>query len=78
MSSVATFLMRLVGVAPEQKEAEARFRRSLRQHEESEGALDSILGDLKRINRKAERNVELTKSVLTTRGQTDATPTGTD
>ena len=71
-SIVPTFILRLVGQAPDQKEAEKQFRKSLEQHEESEKELDDILGSLQDINKKAKRNIELNKTILPTRS--DMTP----
>jgi len=69
---VPTFILRLVGQSPEQKEAQQQFRKSLEQHEESEKELDDILGSLQDINKKAKRNIDLNKTLLPTRS--DMTP----
>ena len=64
MSSIASFFLRLVGADPEQKEAEHRFRESLRKSEETDEQLDEILGSLKQVNTKVRRNRELTRTMI--------------
>jgi hypothetical protein len=64
VSLVTDFFLRLIGSSPEQREAEDEFRRSLRRHEESDAALDSILDNLKSINTRAQKQVDLTRTLL--------------
>lgn len=61
---VPSFLLRLVGRSPEQREANIKFRKSLERHKESEKELDDILGSLQSINVRAKRNVVLNTTVI--------------
>jgi hypothetical protein len=69
---VPSFILRLMGKAPEQKEAERQFRRSLEQHEQSEKDLDDILGRLHSLNIWAKKSVEHNRSLVPPRS--DHTP----
>ena len=65
MSTVATWLWAIVGVdVVDRRETEERFRRSLRDHEDADENLDDILSNLRRINTKASRQVDLNKTML--------------
>lgn len=64
MSIVPKFLRLLLGTDPEQLKAEERFRKSLKLSEESEAKLDDILGDLKRINKKAKSHTLANRTLL--------------
>jgi len=74
MSGVTTFLLRLVGADPEQKETQRQFRESLKKVDEVDGKLNDILGDINRINRKAKKNREVTRTIVPMKTRTDPTP----
>lgn len=62
--SISSFILQLLGKSPEQREAEESFRASLKKYDESDENLDGILDDLKRLNSKAKRNREFTKTLF--------------
>lgn len=62
--SISSFILQLLGKSPEQKEAEEQFQASLKKYDESDENLDGILGDLKRLNNKAQKNREFTKTLF--------------
>lgn len=62
--TISSFILQLLGRSPEQKETEKRFQDSLRKYDESDENLDDILGDLKRLNNKAQKSREITKTLF--------------